>query len=801
MKEKVNIFILGSLVSISLITPPGYLRLSILEFSDFLILVFSFLLFFDYARNKNYPDFSSNITKFWGSLIFLLSIALFFYGINFFVLRLIFYCVTGYLFTVFAKNKSTTNLQYFLIPFALVTILNFLSSLFQLSFVDNTVGWISYYYENPSFFNRGRLSGFQGSGPNVAGGMFTILTFLCLYFYSELKNKLFLFLSILNIYLVFVTYSRGSYLSLLLGIFAFIYLRKQNLKQLIIIISTFILGLLGFLNLFNSEILLKESDRGFLTQIAFENINLFRGLGPGNYVESIYKDYFLSINPKILEENLNINLNKVELGITPEENRNSNIDFYIGTSGGGYEVLVQSKFVSECSEDRITCQHVRVKKDLFANFFAAIYELNSDEILASMEKSNCFEESNLNILRGEAYCFIDFIYKGNNIPIVSEIPKNLTYVPCTESSGYECESRELAVGELAVIVEQLSIRNDYVSYDNYKTYCKECNFRNVEGYIKLKFDKQDGILPRSIISFYTSQDSNNWDMVGYERTTGGIVDLNQNSSYIEIGGHSDGQSFGNTFLDASIREVTIISKSKVQNILFAEDNLNTDYFVFKPNQINSYNAKITFENNGIKLFRPNKYWLAINNNSDFSEDFEIILNLSFPQIPQMRQTLISNTSIINGEVQSWKLEIVDGRLFFYWADSEGVFLNTNYIGDKSLRSGLLIQQNGKISNTSPPIVDPSFLSQLTTAHNGYLTFSVEFGLLFSILFYSVIIFGMFRTLNKIDSINIFPYLAIIMFLIQNITNDMIYSPDMFVLFILSIGVFVQSTKSLDTKKS
>jgi len=69
------------------------------------------------------------------------------------------------------------------------------------------------------------------------------------------------------------------------------------------------------------------------------------------------------------------------------------------------------------------------------------------------------------------------------------------------------------------------------------------------------------------------------------------------------------------------------------------------------------------------------------------------------------------------------------------------------------------------------------------------------------LFYSVIIFGMFRTLNKIDSINIFPYLAIIMFLIQNITNDMIYSPDMFVLFILSIGVFVQSTKSLDTKKS
>ena len=40
-----------------------------------------------------------------------------------------------------------------------------------------------------------------------------------------------------------------------------------------------------------------------------------------------------------------------------------------------------------------------------------------------------------------------------------------------------------------------------------------------------------------------------------------------------------------------------------------------------------------------------------------------------------------------------------------------------------------------------------------------------------------------------------------MFLIQNITNDMIYSPDMFVLFIISISIFIQSTKSFEDKKS
>ena len=40
-------------------------------------------------------------------------------------------------------------------------------------------------------------------------------------------------------------------------------------------------------------------------------------------LKQFMEDYFLSINPDIFEENLNINLNKVELGITPEEYRDS----------------------------------------------------------------------------------------------------------------------------------------------------------------------------------------------------------------------------------------------------------------------------------------------------------------------------------------------------------------------------------------------------------------------------------------------------------------------------------------------
>ena len=144
--------------------------------------------------------------------------------------------------------------------------------------------------------------------------------------------------------------------------------------------------------------------------------------------------------------------------------------------------------------------------------------------------------------------------------------------------------------------------------------------------------------------------------------------------------------------------------------------------------------------------------------------------VSLPEIPWERQTLISNTSIKDSQVQSWKLEIDDGRLFFYWANPDGVFLDANYIGDKSLRSGVLIQKNGKISNTSPPIVDPSFLSQLTTAHNGYLTFSVEFGIFMSILFYLVFFIFILKQFILANSNSAFTFLAMMMFFVLNFQN-------------------------------
>ena len=90
---------------------------------------------------------------------------------------------------------------------------------------------------------------------------------------------------------------------------------------------------------------------------------------------------------------------------------------------------------------------------------------------------------------------------------------------------------------------------------------------------------------------------------------------------------------------------------------------------------------------------------------------------------------------------------------------------------------------------------------MTTAHNGYLTFTVEYGLLISLLFFGAIFKAVIILLKKLNDENIFIYLGLLAFLIQNITNDMIYSPDAFLLFNIFISMIYSFTKPLSDKNS
>ena len=813
-------FVGGSLFFCSFLIPANIYSLLFFDLSE-IVLIISLIYNLLMSRFQLKTFFAKKlfVNNIWTLVILSLGLIFLVSRFDLFIVRLIFFTFIGFSIYILLSGSEFYQKELFILPSVFLLIVNLIISVFQISLINNSYGWILFNIENPNFFQAGRLSGLQGSGPNVAGAMFALLFIIYLAHYFKTKKIIYLISCLVSIFLVLVTYSRGSYLAIFLSTVLFFVIKDFSFNKLSKYFFVILIPFVLFLYFGNSQIFLKESDRGYLNNIAVDNLKLISGLGGGNYVEEIYGNYLLSINPEILESSLNIILNDVELGITPEEYRDSDINFFMGTSGSGYELLQNSFIVDECEYDRRTCQYQRIDSNILSKFTSILLQLDLAETSKLVEGSLCIDSSSF-ITRIEFACFIE----SNNVKILNQninlseftdiediekqkqmsfIRSNYFFVECEDSNQYACPNREMSVGELAVIIENVTIKRNILPIENFTSFCSECSFLTVDGFIKIIYDKYQGILPRSTISFYTSSDGINWDIVGSKRTTGEILNLNTNSGYIEVGGHSDGQSFGNTFLDANIKKLIIKDQNKIHEINFINEKLGEDYFVFKPNTFDSYTSKITFEQEGIKLFRPNKYWLAIDNNFDFQNDFEIIIEISFPELPWEKQTLISNTSRETNQHQSWRIDINDGRFFLRWADEDGAIKDSYVLGDKSLRSGILSQKEGTLISKDSPIVDPSFLSQLTTAHNGYLTFSVEFGLIWSIFLFSIFIY-IFRSIYlKIEKQNyqILIFLTLIVFLITNLTNDMLYSPDIYLLFVFCLGLNYLPITDSDFKKS
>ncbi len=70
-------------------------------------------------------------------------------------------------------------------------------------------------------------------------------------------------------------------------------------------------------------------------------------------------------------------------------------------------------------------------------------------------------------------------------------------------------------------------------------------------------------------------------------------------------------------------------------------------------------------------------------------------------------------------------------MYFFWVEdvSSGYI---NYLGGQSLRSAKLISENFEFKTTESEF-SLSQYDEITTAHNGFLTFAVEFGLLPTLL--------------------------------------------------------------------
>ena len=196
-----------------------------------------------------------------------------------------------------------------------------------------------------------------------------------------------------------------------------------------------------------------------------------------------------------------------------------------------------------------------------------------------------------------------------------------------------------------------------------------------------------------------------------------------------------------------------------------------------------------FNENGLKLKRPRSYWIAIPNETTLSgKDFEITLNLDLDNIPKGNETLFSQSSILKIDEkennQSWKWSIVDGKMYFFWVeDIQSGY--SNYLGGQSMRSGQLIADEGKFNS----IISEFSLSQfdeITTSHNGFLTMAVEYGLIVVLIILFLIFYSIFKNFESTYDIELALFL---MLFTQNLTNDLVYAPDVAIYFWL-IPIFL-----------
>ena len=310
------------------------------------------------------------------------------------------------------------------------------------------------------------------------------------------------------------------------------------------------------------------------------------------------------------------------------------------------------------------------------------------------------------------------------------------------------------------------------------------------GYLKLKFDYRDRYLPKSVVSFYYSDNGSQWEQIGFNHSNGTLINLIENDSYFEVGGWGDGQSNDDSFLSANIKEVRIGTDAKTEIYKFPKYKRGLDYYLLTPQLRNVYRGKVQFSDSGIQLERPRQYWLALPNDINLSKkDFEIIVSLDIDGVPKGNETIFSQSSIfrLNEEFndQSWKWSIVDGRMYFFWIENVD-FGYSNYLGGMSLRSGKLISVDGKFNSLISEF-NISQYDEITTSHNGFLTMSVEFGIL---PVFSILLLILYLTIKNFQKEYTFELTIFLMLIAQNLTNDLIYAPDTALYFWLTTGILI-----------
>ena len=154
-----------------------------------------------------------------------------------------------------------------------------------------------------------------------------------------------------------------------------------------------------------------------------------------------------------------------------------------------------------------------------------------------------------------------------------------------------------------------------------------------------------------------------------------------------------------------------------------------------------------------------------------------------------QSSILSSSQLINN--QSWKWSILDGKMYFFWIEdvTSGY---SNYLGGMSLRSEKLISDNGQFQSITSDF-SLSQYDEITTSHNGFLTMAVEYGLIPVALIIISLFYLILKNFNHKNHFEISIMLALVT---QNLTNDLIYSPDVAIYFWIIPSYFLINTIKL-----
>ena len=165
------------------------------------------------------------------------------------LIRYIFY-LTLLVAILNVKNSQFLD-KYLFWLLVFMSLFSILSYFFKLDFgIDSYNYWKIGFNSNNWIFTDGRINGLQAGGPNAFGGIIACLGLYCI---PNLKGSLkdvIIFISLLG---CFLTYSRAALIVFVFLLFIYVFLNKDYLRSLTIVVTLLLTINFGLIDRFTSE--------------------------------------------------------------------------------------------------------------------------------------------------------------------------------------------------------------------------------------------------------------------------------------------------------------------------------------------------------------------------------------------------------------------------------------------------------------------------------------------------------------------------------------------------------------------